>query len=44
MNIKKGSLRRSRLNAIHWIALGFAGIILLGMLFVHGARKREVKL
>ena len=34
MKIKKGSLRRSRLNAIHWIALGFAGIILLGSILL----------
>ncbi len=34
MKIKKGVLRRSRLNAIHWIALGFAGIILLGSILL----------
>ena len=34
MNKRKGRLRRNRLNAIHLIAIGFAGIILLGSLLL----------
>ena len=34
MNNRKGRLRRNRLNAIHLIAIGFAGIILLGSLLL----------